>query len=165
MLIQHYVIITYYVIVTCEFLLYIMFIYLPYPDILIEHLCLCHRLHQPLQVMHPQSRPPKKKKKASDQVDELLVAELQKERDEAGTFGDHVAARLRRFSARQRAKACLEIDRILYDIEFPNEPVYPQPLSYPPQHLRTLLTIRVMITHYNLYHNIIGNNYKIINFD
>ena len=66
---------------------------------------------------------------------ELLVAELQKERDEAGSFEDHVAARLRRFSARQRAKACLEIDRILYDIEFPNEPVHPQPLSYPPQHL------------------------------
>ena len=80
----------------------------------------------------PQSRPPKKKKKASDQVDELLVAELQIERDEAGSFGDHVAARLRRFSARQRAKACLEIDRIL---EFPNEPVHPQPLSNPPQHL------------------------------
>ena len=36
----------------------------------------------------PQSRPPKKKKKASDQVDELLVAELHKERDEAGSFGD-----------------------------------------------------------------------------
>ena len=83
----------------------------------------------------PQSKSPKKKKKANDQVDELLVAELQKEHDEAGSFGDHVAARLRRFSARQRAKACLEIDRILYDIEFPNEPVHPQPLSYPPQHL------------------------------
>ena len=56
----------------------------------------------------------------------------------------------------------LIIDRILYDIEFPNEPVHPQPLSYPPQHLSYPPNHQ---GHDNLHHNIIGTNYKIINFD
>ena len=55
-----------------------------------------------------------------DPIDKLLVSKIQKmssERDESSAFGDHVAAKLRKFSHHQRARACMEIDRVLYDIE------------------------------------------------
>lgn len=79
------------------------------------------------------SRGPKKRKKTSDPVEEYLIAELSKtsERDEATSFGDHVAARLRSFSAEQRARACLEIDKVLYDVQFPSQLPQP-PYPYPP---------------------------------
>ena len=90
----------------------------------------------PVRVPSTRSTSPplrKRKKKCSDPVEELLISELGRTaaRDEACSFGDHVAARLRGFSAQQRARACLEIDRVLYDIEFPNEPIISQLPSYP----------------------------------
>ena len=79
----------------------------------------------------------KRKKKNAVDVDELLVEKLTSHQDEASSFGEHVAARLRGFTARQRAMACLEIDRVLLNIEFPPEVHVPHPqnTSYIPPSL------------------------------
>ena len=49
------------------------------------------------------------------------VQKLTNEQDEANSFGEHVAARLRTFTPRQRALACVQIDCVLFDTEFPND--------------------------------------------
>ena len=73
---------------------------------------------------------PKASKQRKHEADELLVLQIEKltsERDEASSFGEHVASRLQQFTPIQRARACMEIDKVLYDIQFPNEPVFTPP--------------------------------------
>ena len=41
--------------------------------------------------------------------------------DEAGHFGHQIAATLRRFSPRQMAQAKLQIEQVLFNIEFPSD--------------------------------------------
>ena len=80
----------------------------------------------------PQKR--RKKQVSSSDFDEALFSQISKlasERDEAGSFGEHVGARLRSFTPRQRALACLEIDKVLFNVEFPiNAPVPPTHTPY-----------------------------------
>ena len=55
----------------------------------------------------------RKKQVSSSDFDEVLFSQISKlpsQQDEAGSFGEHVATRLRSFTPRQRALACLEID-------------------------------------------------------
>ena len=57
----------------------------------------------------PQKR--RKKQVSSSDFDEALFSQISKlasERDEAGSFGEHVGVRLRSFTPRQRALASLE---------------------------------------------------------
>lgn len=83
------------------------------------------------------SPPQKRKKKASvDPLDDYLLSELAKSSapDECRSFGDHVAARLKTFSAQQRARACIEIDKVLYEIQYSSQqpvPSYPLYNTYP----------------------------------
>ena len=69
---------------------------------------------------------------SSSDFDEALFSQISKlasERDEAGSFGEHVGARLRSFTPRQRALACLEI--VFFYVEFPiNAPVPPTHTPY-----------------------------------
>ena len=51
--------------------------------------------------------------------------------DEAAAFGNHVAGRLRTFTPRQYAIACLQIEKILVDTQFPhNDPYSQTPSDY-----------------------------------
>ena len=82
--------------------------------------------------MESQGGPPPAKRKRvrkGDEIEELMVRNLKdlEERramkcDEEEFFGRHVAATLRRFSLRQRAQAKMRIQRVLTDVEFPDEP-------------------------------------------
>ena len=71
---------------------------------------------------------------SSSDFDEALFSQISKlasERDEAGSFGEHVGARLRSFTPRQRALTSLEIDNVLFNVEFPiNAPVPPTHTPY-----------------------------------
>ena len=78
-----------------------------------------------------QERSRKKKKLACEsiEVDKALLSSLHnlqrdQSEDEAGSFGEHVASRLRHFTNRQRAIACIEINKLLLKIEFPNDPYF-----------------------------------------
>ena len=65
-------------------------------------------------------RPHKRKREELDDVEKALIERLEQlkrpHEDEAAAFGNHVAARLRTFSPRQYA---MEIEKILFDIQFP----------------------------------------------
>ena len=81
----------------------------------------------------PQSKR-RKKKDTVDNLDRLLVSQidhLTAERDEASSFGEHVASRLKGFTPRERALACLEIDKVLLNIEFPNDIPFSSPHNVP----------------------------------
>ena len=88
-----------------------------------------------LRSISPAARPPppkRRKQQVGDNLDTLIMTKIEKlsaEQDEASSFGEHVASRLRVFTLRQRARACLETDRVLFDIEFPNEPVFCPPTT------------------------------------
>lgn len=49
---------------------------------------------------------------------------IQQPQDGEAIFGDHVASRLRQFTARQKAIAYIEIDRLLLKIQYPNDPYF-----------------------------------------
>ena len=63
------------------------------------------------------------KEKELDDVEKALIERLEQlkkpHEDEAAAFGNHIAARLRTFSPRQYAMACVDIEKILFDIQFP----------------------------------------------
>ena len=68
----------------------------------------------------------RKRKQQLDAVDSALLSQIEKcsgneDGDEASSFGQHVAFCLRRLSDRQRALACIEIDKALFNIEFPDD--------------------------------------------
>ena len=76
--------------------------------------------------------PSKKKIKTSNsnEMEDLIVSSLKnlqerrRERvclDEAGHFGHQIAATLRRFTPRQMALAKLQIEQVLFNVEFPVE--------------------------------------------
>ena len=85
--------------------------------------------HSPPPAFQERSR--KKKKLACEniEVDKALLSSLNnlqrdQSEDEAGSFGEHVVSSLRRFTNRQRAIACIEINKLLFKIEFPNDPYF-----------------------------------------
>lgn len=99
---------------------------------------------RPTGSARPSPMPPhKRRKKQAVDFDEALFSHLTKvtsEKDEADSFGEHVAARLRSFTPRQRALACLEIDKVLFNIEFP-PPIPPTSVaSIPPTPYIPILT-------------------------
>lgn len=66
---------------------------------------------------------------ADDSLDTALLSQINKltdPEDEAAAFGSHVASRLRGFSKHQMAIACVEIEKVLLNIEFPS----PHPSQY-----------------------------------
>ena len=70
-------------------------------------------------------RPHKEKREELDDVEKALIERLEQlkkpHKDEAAAFGNHIAARLRTFSPRQYAiaMACIDIEKNLFDIQFP----------------------------------------------
>ena len=59
-----------------------------------------------------------------DPIEKGLLERLEhlknpKDVDEAEVFGKHVAARRRTFNPRQYAMACLQIEKVLVDVQFP----------------------------------------------
>ena len=64
-----------------------------------------------------------------DDVDNALLSRLDslqgmEKQDEEGAFGENVASRLRKFSSRQKAIAYVEINKLLLNIQFPNDPYF-----------------------------------------
>ena len=68
-------------------------------------------------------QPHKRKREEIDDVERALIERLEQlkkpHQDEAAAFGNHIAARLRTFTPRQYAMACLEIEKVLFNIQFP----------------------------------------------
>ena len=70
-------------------------------------------------------RPHKRKRETElDPVDKTIMDRLENfkkedQQDDAAAFGNHVAARLRTCSPRQYAIACLQIEKVLVDTQFP----------------------------------------------
>ena len=59
-----------------------------------------------------------------DEVGKTLIERLEQlkkilHQDEAAAFGNHNAARLHTFTSRHYAIACLQIEKVLVDIQFP----------------------------------------------
>ena len=82
--------------------------------------------------------PAKRKKGKGDEVDDVILGTLkslqerrrgkdQQQCDEEGHFGQQIAATLRRFTPRQKALAKLQIEQVLFSVEFPPEETF-----YPP---------------------------------
>ena len=91
----------------------------------------------------PNKRRSHKRKRESelDDVEKTLIERLQQlkkpqDQDDAVAFGNHVATRLRTFTPRQYVIACLQIEKVLVDIQFPpshdHDPYSTS--SVPPQH-------------------------------
>ena len=97
----------------------------------------------------------RRKKCAADNLDKLLVDKLMSERDEASSFGEHVAACLQSFTPRQRAIACLEIDKVLLSIEFLHEVPFPPPqnMSFIPSLLNHNQSHQAPHTHSHGHHD------------
>lgn len=83
----------------------------------------------------------KRKRNRNDEIDELLVKSLssiqekrtkEKTDDEEGYFGKHISETLRRFNARQKALAKLQIQQVLLQLEFPPELVSPTRSQFSP---------------------------------
>ena len=93
----------------------------------------------------PEKQPPLKKRRSTidDNIDEMLITSIKNLRerqqdkqkrqlDEETHFGLQVAETLRRFSSKQKALAKLQIDQVLFNVEFPPEqPYYPPPTIIP----------------------------------
>ena len=88
----------------------------------------------------PEQQPPLKKRSSTiDDNDEMLITSIKNLRerqqdkqkgqlDEETHFGLQVAETLRRFNSKQRALAKLQIDQVLFNVEFPpKQPYYPPP--------------------------------------
>ena len=77
--------------------------------------------------------PAKRKKSRGDEVEEVILCSLkslqerrrgkeqQQQSDEEAHFGQQIAATLRRFTPRQKALAKLQIELVLFSVEFPPE--------------------------------------------
>ena len=80
------------------------------------------------------SRKKRKREDSSlDEVDHALLSRLEdlhKEQNGETAFGEHVAASLQLMTPRQRASARVEIDKVLLNIQFPEEPYTPNDPYY-----------------------------------
>ena len=97
------------------------------------------------QDQKPPQQPPSKKRRSmkGDDIDEMLINSIKtiqerrqekhsRQLNEETHFGLQVAETLRRFSPKQKALAKLQIDQVLFNIEFPPEqPYYPPPPMNP----------------------------------
>ena len=63
----------------------------------------------------------KHKRQEIDELDQVLISKLDKLQDREGTFGDHVASCLRQLNPCQRAIARVEIDKLLLNMQFPED--------------------------------------------
>lgn len=90
------------------------------------------------------SNEPKKNQRDCYALEMAILSELRKlsnkDEDAASAFGRHVSSRLRRLTPRQNAIACLEINKLLLNIEFPNEPQFPPPSSFTQSQLSSIHT-------------------------
>ena len=71
----------------------------------------------------------KRKLNSSKDVNEAIVSSLnglmefrkqKQQKDEESLYADHIAAVLHRFNPRQKALARVQIDQVLFNIEFPS---------------------------------------------
>ena len=91
----------------------------------------------------PKKCRPHKRNRISEleDVEKTLTERLEQlkkpeDQDEATAFGNHVAARLKSFTPRQYAIACLQIEKVLVNVQFPQSHDHDPFLtcSVPPQH-------------------------------
>ena len=50
----------------------------------------------------------------------MEIRKQKQQKDEESLYADHIAAILRRFTPRQKALARVQIDQVLFNIEFPS---------------------------------------------
>ena len=61
----------------------------------------------------------RKRQESMDELDQALISRLDKLQDGEAAFGDHVASCLQQLNPRQRAITRVEIDKLLFNIQFP----------------------------------------------
>ena len=73
----------------------------------------------------PATRKRKRRESGIDEVDEALLSTLDKlhqHQDGEKAFGEHIASCLRQLNPHQRAIARVEIDKVLLNLQFPEDP-------------------------------------------
>ena len=86
----------------------------------------------PTSTAQGMSRKCKRQERNIDEVDEAILSRIDRLQQEDGeeAFGKHVAACLRQMNPRQRAITRIEIEKLLLNMQFPDDPYSPYTSNY-----------------------------------